>query len=117
MKSTMAWDLSPHFLPSRMTTSAYHAMRAIRSRLNTIDEMDEAEELICTPTSPEGTKFKILMRKHPTAEKFMVICEKEDGSANIDGWLTEERANDTISWWQKHIQKGGHVLASLFEAD
>lgn len=90
---------------------------ANRSRLHTIDETDEAEELIDTPKSPEGTKFKLLMRKHPTLEKFMVICEREDGSANIDGWLTEERANDTISWWQTRIKEGGALLAFLFEAD
>ncbi len=93
------------------------AFRPMRSRLPTIDETEENEDLIATPSSPEGTKFKLLLRKHPTLEKFMVVCQREDGSANIDGWLSEERANDTISWWQTRIKEGGYLLASLFQAD
>jgi len=93
------------------------SFRAMRSRLPTIDEAEETEELIDSPKSPEGTKFKLLLRKHPTLEKFMVICERDDGSANIDAWLSEERANDAISWWQTRIKEGGHLLAFLFQAD
>ncbi len=93
------------------------ALRAMRSRLPTIDETEEIEELIDSPKSPEGTKFKLLLRRHPTLEKFMVICEREDGSANVDAWLSEERANDAISWWQTRIKEGGYILASLFQAD
>lgn len=97
-----------------MLTSRLHP---IRSRLGTIDETDETEELIDSPKCPEGTKFKLLLRKHPTLDKFMVVCEREDGSANIDAWLSEERANETLSWWQTRIKEGGFILASLFEAD
>jgi hypothetical protein len=98
----------------RMSTLA---IRAIRSRLPTIDETEETEELIDSPKSPEGTKFKLLLRRHPTSEKFMVICEREDGTVNADAWLSEERADDTISWWQKRIKEGGHLLSFLFDAD
>jgi hypothetical protein len=114
LKHIRPYNLTPHLLSIRMSTLALHAMR---SRLPTIDETEEIEELIDSPKSPEGTKFKLLLRRHPTLEKFMVICEREDGSANVDAWLSEERANDAISWWQTRIKEGGYILASLFQAD
>ncbi len=92
-------------------------MHTKRSRLPTIDEAEEMEELVDSPASPEGTKFKLLLRRHPSVEKFMVVCEREDGTVNADAWLSEERANDTISWWQTRIKEGGHLLAFLFQAD
>lgn len=94
------------------------AIRSQMNRLSTVPEEDESEDLFCSLHSPEGDRYKILMKEHPDKEDlYMVIAEKEDGSVNIEGWLTSEKAHKECKKWQEVIKKGGSALKWLFAAD